>query len=67
MEMSWVETLRLIGLDLQVMAILVLVAFDAIERALHAATHTGNARRKLTKELAQASRASLRIGGVQNV
>ena len=45
MEMSWLETVEFLGLDLQVGLILALCGLDLVERALHSAWYVFSHRR----------------------
>lgn len=49
MEMSWLETVEFIGLDLQVGLILALVGLDLLKRVLHAAWSAFSQRRTVNR------------------
>ena len=45
MEMTWMETTQLLGLDLMAGTVAVLFAFDCVERAMRSARDTARSRR----------------------
>lgn len=45
MEMTWMETAQLLGLDLMAGTLLVLFAFDCLDRAMRSAWDTARSRR----------------------
>jgi len=63
MEMSWMQTVDLLGLDLLALVILALVALQAVEHALHAAWNALSKRGART----EASRPRITIGAVRHV
>jgi hypothetical protein len=65
MEMSWMETVRLLGLDLLCLMLMALVVFDVVEHALHSAWVTARARAPRLPEAKAATRVN--IGGFKHV
>lgn len=63
MEMSWMQTVDLLGLDLLALVILALVALQAVEHALHAAWNAFSKRDART----ETSRPRITIGAVRHV
>jgi hypothetical protein len=56
MEMSWMETFRLLGLDLLAVMLVVLVGLDLVEHAVHSARAT--ARSQLRRRSQRPSEAT---------
>jgi len=65
MEMSWTETIRLLGLDLIALMLTALVLLNVVEHAVHAACATARARKPGSSPRAVVTpRAN--IGGVRH-
>jgi hypothetical protein len=65
MEMSWMETFQLLGLDLLAVMLVILVGLDLVEHAVHSAWATARSRHpRVTNRVA---RPQLRVGGVKHV
>ncbi len=56
MEMSWMETIRLLGLDLLALMLMVLVLFELVEQAVHSAWLTMRTRKPRSPKAAVAPR-----------
>ncbi len=65
MEMSWMETIELLGLDVLAVMLLALVLLNVVEHAVHTAWETARARKPRSPKAVVAPRA--RIGGVKHV
>jgi hypothetical protein len=65
MEMTWMETVQLLGLDLLVLALMALAVLDVVEHALHAAWMTAHARKPAAANTGAALRVN--IGGIKHV
>jgi hypothetical protein len=65
MEMTWMETFQLLGLDLLAVMLLVLVGLDVVEHAFHSAWETARARKPGSPRAAAAPRMT--IGGISHV
>ena len=65
MEMTWLETFQLLGLDVLAVLLLALVGLDVVEHAVHSAWETVQARRPGSPRKAAAPRVN--IGGVKHV
>jgi hypothetical protein len=65
MEMSWMETIRLLGLDLLALMLMALVVFELVEQAVHSAWLTVRARQPSPPGATAAGRLS--IGGIKHV
>jgi hypothetical protein len=65
MEMSWMETFQLLGLDVIAFILMALALLNVVELAVHAAWETGRARKPRSPKAVVAPRA--RIGGVKHV
>ncbi len=65
MEMSWMETVQLLGLDVIAFMLMALALLNIVERALHTALATARARRPMLPKAVVAPR--VRIGGVKHV
>jgi hypothetical protein len=65
MEMSWMETFQLLGLDVIALILMALALANVVEHAMHAAWETARARKPRSPKAAVAPRA--RIGGVKHV
>ena len=62
MEMSWMETFQLLGLDVVAVVLMALVALMVIEHAVHSAWGTARGRRP--RATGAVARSQLRVGGV---
>ena len=65
MEMTWMETFQLLGLDLLAVMLVVLVGLDVVEHAVHSAWETARARKPGLPKAAVAPRVN--IGGFKHV
>ena len=65
MEMSWMETFQLLGLDVIALILMALVLLNVVEHAVHAACETARSRNPRSPRAAVAPRA--RIGGIKHV
>jgi hypothetical protein len=65
MEMSWMETIQLLGLDVLAFILMVLALLNVVEHAVHTAWETARARKPGSPKSVVAPRA--RIGGVKHV
>jgi hypothetical protein len=65
MEMTWMETFQLLGLDLLAVMLVVLVGLDVVEHALHSAWGTSRARKPGSPKAVIAPR--VHIGGIRHV
>jgi hypothetical protein len=65
MEMSWMETVELLGLDVLAVMLMALVLLNVVEHAVHSAWETARARKPRLPRAVVLSRAS--IGGVKQV
>jgi hypothetical protein len=65
MEMSWMETIRLLGLDLLALMLMALVVLELVEQAVHSAWLTARSRKPSPPRAAAARRVS--IGGIKHV
>ena len=65
MEMSWMETFQLLGLDVIAFILMALALLNVVELAVHAAWETARARKPRPPKAVVISRAS--IGGVEQV
>jgi hypothetical protein len=65
MEMSWMETIRLLGLDLLALMLLALVVLEFLEQAVHSAWLTARSHKRSSPEAAAARRVN--IGGIKHV
>jgi len=65
MEMSWMETFQLLGVDIIALILMALVLLDVVEHAVHSAWETARARMPGSSKAVVAPRA--RIGGVKHV
>jgi ABC-type uncharacterized transport system YnjBCD permease subunit len=65
MEMTWLETVQLLGLDLLVLMLAALVVLELVEQAVHSAWLTIRAR--LPGPPRNATARHLTIGGVRHV
>jgi hypothetical protein len=65
MEMSWMETFELLGLDVLAAILLALVLFNVVEHAVHTAWEAAGARKPRSPKSVVAPR--VRIGGVKHV
>jgi len=65
MEMSWMETVELLGLDVLATMLLALVLLNVVEQAVHAAWETALARKPRPPRAVVTPRAS--IGDVKHV
>ena len=63
MEMTWMETFRLLGLDLLAVMVVVLVGLDVVEHAVHSAWEAARARKPGSPKPLAAPRVN--IGGVK--
>ncbi|MEY2920442.1 MAG: hypothetical protein RL261_1747 [Pseudomonadota bacterium] len=65
MEMTWMETFQLLGLDLLALMLVVLVGLDAVEHAVHSAWQTAHAHKpRLARAVAS---PRVKIGGIKHV
>ena len=65
MEMSWMETFQLLGLDVIALILMALVLLNVVEHAVHAAWETARSRRPRVSS--PVTRPQPRIGGVRHV
>ena len=65
MEMTWMETIELLGLDVLAVMLMVLVLLNVVEHAVHSAWETALARKPRPHRAVVVPRAS--IGGVKHV
>ena len=65
MEMTWMETIELLGLDVVAVLLMVLVLLNVVEHAVHAAWETARSRRLRVSSVV--TRPQPRIGGVRHV
>ena len=65
MEMSWMETFQLLGVDIIALILMALVLLDVVEHAVHTAWEAAGARKPRSLKSVVAPRA--RIGGVKHV
>jgi hypothetical protein len=65
MEMTWMETFRLLGLDLLAFVLIALVGLDVVEHAVHSAWETAHARKLRSPKAVAAPRVS--IGGIKRI
>jgi len=65
MEMTWMETFRLLGLDLLAFMLVALVGLDVVEHALHSAWQTARSRRP--RATSPVARPQPRVGGIEHV
>jgi hypothetical protein len=65
MEMTWMETIELLGLDVVAVLLMVLVLLNVVEHAVHSAWETARARKPRPPKAVAVPRAS--IGGVKHV
>ena len=65
MEMSWMETFQLLGLDVIALILMALVLLNVVEHAVHSAWETARARKPRPPKAVVLARAS--IGGVKQV
>lgn len=65
MEMSWMETIQLLGLDVIAFILLALALLNVVEHAVHTAWEAAGARKPRSPKSVVAPRA--RIGGVKHV
>ena len=65
MEMSWIETVQLLGLDVIAFILMALALLNVVEHAAHTAWETARARKPRSPKAVLAPRA--RIGGVKQV
>ena len=65
MEMSWTETIELLGLDVLAVMLLALVLLNVVEHAVHAAWETARSRRPRVSSAV--TRPQPRIGGFKHV
>ena len=65
MEMSWMETVELLGLDVLAVMLMALVLLNVVEQAVHSAWETARARQPRPPKAVVLARAS--IGGVKQV
>ena len=65
MEMSWMETFQLLGLDVIALILMALVLLNVVEHAVHAAWETARSRRPRVSSAVTQPRP--RIGGVRHV
>ena len=65
MEMTWMETIELLGLDVVAVLLMVLVLLNVVEHAVHSAWETARARKLRPPRAVVVPRAS--IGGVKHV
>jgi hypothetical protein len=65
MEMSWMETVQLLGLDLLVLMLMALVVLDRVEQAVHSAWVTARSRMPGPPRLAAAR--GVNIGAIKHV
>jgi hypothetical protein len=66
MEMTWLETIRLLGLDLLAGMILILLALDLLEHALHSAWQAARAGFRAPSRPSPA-RTTVKIGAPRHV
>ncbi len=65
MEMSWMETFQLLGVDIIALILMALVLLDVVEHAVHTAWEAAGARKPRSPKSVVAPR--VRIGGVKHV
>jgi hypothetical protein len=65
MEMSWMETFQLLGLDLLAVMLVVLVGLDLVQHAVHSAWETARERRPGASKTVAAPRVNM--GGIRQV
>ena len=65
MEMTWMETIELLGLDVLAVMLLALVLLNVVEHAVHAAWETERSRRPRVSSAV--TRPQPRIGGFKHV
>ena len=65
MEMSWMETVQLLGLDVIAFILMALALLNVVEHAVHAAWETARERKPGSPKAVIVPRA--RIGGVKHV
>ena len=65
MEMSWMETFELLGLDVLAVILLALVLLNVVEHAVHSAWETARGRRPRVSNAV--TRSQPRIGGIKHV
>jgi hypothetical protein len=65
MEMTWMETIQLLGLDVLALMLMALVVLDVLEHAVHAAWVTVRSRKPSPARTAAAGRVG--IGGIEHV
>ena len=65
MEMSWMETFQLLGLDVIALILMALALLNVVKHAVHTAWATARARKPRLPGTAAAPRT--RIGGVKHV
>lgn len=65
MEMSWMETFQLLGLDVIALMLMALALLNVVEHAVHTAWETACARKPRSPKAVVVPRA--RIGGVKHV
>jgi hypothetical protein len=65
MEMTWMETFRLLGLDLLAFVLIALVGLDVVEHAVHSAWETARSRR--SRVASPVDRPLPRVGGIKHV
>jgi hypothetical protein len=65
MEMTWMETFQLLGLDLLAVMLVVLVGLEVVEHAVHSAWETARSRRP--RVATPVARPQPRVGGVKHV
>jgi hypothetical protein len=64
MEMTWMETFQLLGLDLLAVMLLALVGLDVVEHAVHSVRETARARKPGSHKSIAAPR--LNLGGIKH-
>ena len=65
MEMTWMETIRLLGLDVLALVLMALVVLDVLEHAIHTAWMTVRSRQPGPSKTATAGRVT--VGGIKHV
>ncbi len=65
MEMTWMETIQLLGLDVLALMLMALVVLDVLEHAIHTAWVTVRSRQPSSCKAAAAGRVN--IGGIEHV
>lgn len=65
MEMTWMETFRLLGLDLLAVMLVVFVGLEVVEHAVHSAWQTAHSRKPRSPKAVASPR--VKIGGIKHV